>query len=243
MHVQLLKEWRLLRPGLVAAIGLALLPLVLPVAPEIRDERGYFLAFGLFLGGVLLAIEAFGAEFHQRTSTLWLALPQPRAGLWRSKLAMTGLAVATAVLVHWMALVAGAPWRGGLPNLIEFVRPMVAILGGAALGLFWSVQLRQTWAAFWMSLIVPGALALLIQLLLALFSPMPENDQAARALALRWPLCHGFLRDRVWSPSSWPGVGSSSWKTSVRWGKTFSLSCPVFCARGRRWARSGNAVR
>ncbi|MCL4180995.1 MAG: hypothetical protein KJ072_25025 [Verrucomicrobia bacterium] len=181
MHVQLLKEWRLLRPGLVAAIGLALLPLVLPVAPEISDERGYFLAFGLFLGGVLLAIEAFGAEFHQRTSTLWMALPQPRAGLWRSKLAMTGLAVATALLVHWMALVAGAPWRGGLPNLIEFVRPMVAILGGAALGLFWSVQLRQTWAAFWMSLIVPGALAVLIQLLLALFSPMPENDQATRA--------------------------------------------------------------
>jgi hypothetical protein len=180
MHAQWSKEWRLLRPGLVAAVGLAVVALVLPVDPQSRVDVSYLLTFCMFLGGVLLGIETFGREFHQQTSTLWLALPMSRAGLWRSKLAMVGLTVAGVALVHGITLLAGAPLRGFLPNFVELARPAFAIVGGAALGIFWSVLLRQNWAAFWMSLIVPGALMMLIQLLVVLFWPMPEPDQAAR---------------------------------------------------------------
>jgi hypothetical protein len=179
MHAQMSKEWRLLRPGLVAAIGLAVLPLMFQVDHESRADASVLLTLCLFLGGVLVGVEAFGREFHQQTSTLWLALPMSRAGLWGSKLRMTGLAVAGVVLLNWMLLLTAMLLRGFLPNLEEVLRPPMAMIGGAALGLFWSVQLRQTWAAFWMSLITPGALILLIQLLLVLIWPAPENQRVA----------------------------------------------------------------
>jgi hypothetical protein len=99
--------------------------------------------------------------------------------LWWSKLAATGLALAGVVLLNWVLLFASAPFRGFLPNLEEIIRPAIAMLGGAALGLFWSVRLRQTWAALWMSLITPGALMMLIQLLAVLLWPAPETNLVA----------------------------------------------------------------
>ena len=84
---------------------------------ESRGDVSMLLTLCMFLGGVLLGIETFGREFHQQTSTLWLALPMSRAGLWRAKLKMAGLAVAGVVLLNWMLLLASAPLRGFLPNL------------------------------------------------------------------------------------------------------------------------------
>jgi hypothetical protein len=182
MHAQWSKEWRLLRPGLVAAAGLAVLPLVMPVEERSRFASNELFTFCMFLGGVLLGIETFGREFHQHTSTLWLAQPRSRAGLWWSKLATTGMAVAGVTLLNWVLLISMAPFRGFLPNVEELMRPLVGMLGGAALGLFWSVWLRQTWAAFWMSLIVPGTLMMALLSLRSLWylrevgssSPAPD---------------------------------------------------------------------
>jgi ABC-type transport system involved in multi-copper enzyme maturation permease subunit len=183
MHAQLLKEWRLLRPGVVAALGLTLVPLLLPVGPEGRDAIRELLPMCLFIGGVLVGIETFGREFHQQTSTLWLAQPRSRSELWWSKASMTGLAVAGVTLVSWAVLLLAAPSRGHLPNFDVLFRPLAGMLGGAALGLFWSVTLRQTWAAFWMSLIVPGALMTSLVLLRVLW-PTPEAGPPLNTAAL-----------------------------------------------------------
>ncbi len=174
MQVQLSKEWRLLRPGVVAAVGLGLLPVVVPLSAESRADASYVFAFCMFLGGVFLGIETFGREFHQQTSTLWLAQPLSRARLWRTKLISAGMAVAGVTLLHWAVMAVRALWHLTLPDFFEFSRPFLGILGGAALGLCWSVWLRQTWAAFWMSLITPGALMIVIQLLVYLYWPMPK---------------------------------------------------------------------
>jgi hypothetical protein len=168
------------------------LPLMLPVDAASREYVSYVVALCTFVGGVLLGIETFGREFHQQTSTLWLSLPMSRAGLWRSKLAMIGAAVSGVTLVQWLAMLAGAPLRGFVPNSGEMVRPALALIGGATLGVCWSLLLRQTWAAFWMALIVPGALMLLIQLPVTFLWPRTEMDTSAPERAVAALFAIGF---------------------------------------------------
>jgi hypothetical protein len=192
MDVRLSKEWRLLRPGLVAALGLAVVPLMLPVDAASREYVSYVIALCTFVGGVLLGTETFGREFHQQTSTLWLSLPMSRAGLWRSKLTMIGAAVVGVTLVQWLTLLAGTPWRGFPPSVGEMMRPALALVGGATLGVCWSLFLRQTWAAFWMALIVPGALMLLIQLPVTFLWPRSEMDTSTPERAVGALFAIGF---------------------------------------------------
>lgn len=196
MNVQWSKEWRLLGPGMVAAVGLAILPLMLPVEAQVdsqnRDEVSYLMSFCMFVGGVMLGVEAFGREFHQKTSTLWMALPMARASLWRFKLLPLSGAVAGVVLLHWAVLLGVAPWRGFYPGAWEVVRTLVGITVGAALGVCWSLVLRQTWAALWMALIVPGALMLLIQLLVVVFWPAGEYGKAVSTPNMAGMFAFGF---------------------------------------------------
>jgi alpha-tubulin suppressor-like RCC1 family protein len=189
------KEIRLILPFWSIAIFLAVAPAwIAPRGSSVSGmDPSLFWAFGF--GMVLLGMAPFGQEFSLGTFSSLLAQPVERQRIWRTKtllimVAMLLVFIAFMVSVHFrldMTLkefMAGlraqrtdlAHWR--MEDLIKMQRNLYVQEGVDALetgfllmfvaitGALWtSLLFRQTGAALWFAILVPGAIFLMVQLL------------------------------------------------------------------------------
>jgi hypothetical protein len=111
------------------------LPLVRPL-----HSIAWISSFGLLLGIPLLASLAFGDEFQHRTLSLLLSQPISRMEIWREKLNVTVVAVASA------ALILSLPGRGSghQMDVRGWALVGVAIIAITAPATFWTLLARST---------------------------------------------------------------------------------------------------
>jgi hypothetical protein len=195
MNALVKKEVRLLLPSFAIAGSLTAANLFLPSK---TDELG-FSALQLLLPfffcpvmAVMLALASFGSEISAGTFSLLLAQPVPRQKIWETKVSL--LAVAMFLL--------GLLWCGFAVLRLKMIHhPLgslemisaVAVFGLAAFsGGLWAVLLlRQVAAAFWFTILVPGAL---LVLLAALAGDGPdEYGQLAAVIVLGLYSLAGFF--------------------------------------------------
>jgi ABC-type transport system involved in multi-copper enzyme maturation permease subunit len=173
MNALVKKEIRLLLPGWLAVL---LLEVVLPwLWDEVNVPIGVMpfwyisiMPFFFFLGMILLALDSFGREFSLGTFQSLLSQPIERRQIWRTKI----MVLLFAALLIFAAYFASCELRfyHGLkipawqanPTLIEsnfrnlMFGSYVALLVALAGGLWTVLLLRQSAAAFWISILAPA---------------------------------------------------------------------------------------
>jgi ABC-type transport system involved in multi-copper enzyme maturation permease subunit len=164
MRTLIEKEIRLLLPAFAGALVLAILPVWL--LPYDRWNPGAIPAYLCLFGIVLLALSSFGREIGLKTLPFILAQPLERARIWWTKITVLALFLALAFDAWWLS-----------SNLCSMLRPplwlpweVVALVGFfvavfAAGGLWMTLLLRQTVAAFWLTLLIPIAAISAIKLI------------------------------------------------------------------------------
>lgn len=174
MKALFLKELRLIVP----AFGLALLLAIIPVwlLPQDSYHSTPVLAFNFFWFGVaMLALTPFGREFGLRTFPLLLSQPLDRKRIWRTKMAVLAGATLLAFIAWWFScsncfqhvwqqahvrqqVRVVALWqKADLIDLLDIFA--LVVLATFATGLWSTLLLRQVIAAFWLTLLIPVALA------------------------------------------------------------------------------------
>ncbi len=160
----LAKEIRLLRPAFYAALLLAVVPVWFlgQFFPGLeRGESVEYISVPLWLGGLLLALSAFGREFGLNTFPLLLAQPLNRSRVWQTKVFV---AVGGLLLTFVAADLSYAVWQANYSNYQAtswvlrnggWTGLAVTLLVLLASGLWTSLLLRQLVAAFWVALLVP----------------------------------------------------------------------------------------
>ena len=175
MNALVKKEIRLLLPAWLAVL---LLEVVLPwlsygVDVPIGDMPFWYIgamSFLFFLGIILLALDSFGREFSLGTFQSLLSQPMERRQIWRTKI----MVLLFAALLIFAAYFASCELRFHqelkIPawqtnsTLIESVfrnlmfRSYVAWLVALAGGLWTVLLLRQSAAAFWITILAPAGL-------------------------------------------------------------------------------------
>ena len=163
MRTLINKEIRLLLPAFAGALTLAILPVW--IVPYDRWNPSVLPNYLYLLGTVLLALSSFGREIGLKTLSFMLAQPLERARIWWTKII---------VLAVFGALVYDGWWLSG--SLRSILRPALsmpldelAVFGLMAVvfvagGLWMTLWLRHTVAAFLLSLIIPIAVISAINL-------------------------------------------------------------------------------
>ena len=160
---QIFKEFRLLRSAWIAAAVLACVPLT-------ALSEGWQLST-LCVGFLLLALRSFGAEFSDKTFTLFYSQPVPRNQLWFLKFSALAVAFGSifalrpiAILfkstdaIAWAAHPLSKP--GVMAEEMSWLVVIAVMLIGS--GTFYSLLLREVAAALWATIIGPFLIALLL---------------------------------------------------------------------------------
>jgi ABC-type transport system involved in multi-copper enzyme maturation permease subunit len=166
MNASMQKEIRLLLPGFLAALALAIFPVWLRPL-DYYQMPASIVPYLFWLGISFLSLSAFGREFSSGTFGLTLAQPVARARLWWTKTSVLSLAVAI-VCGAWCASCLA---RLAMPRLQHEPAPQTmgeTLLFGVVIGLsmfsggLWTtLLLRQVAAAFWFTALIPMVLLFL----------------------------------------------------------------------------------
>ncbi len=154
------KEVRLVLPAYAMALVLAVAPIWLFPNPESTASDGAVVFF--WFGAAMLALSSFGREFGMNTFSLILVQPLERARIWRAKVGVLAGAMASllaAWCLSWAAAVPLGRGRSGLGETLAVGGVSVAV--ALAGGLWTTLLFRQVAAAFWFTLLVPGAIVVL----------------------------------------------------------------------------------
>jgi ABC-type transport system involved in multi-copper enzyme maturation permease subunit len=223
MNLLVRKEIRLLLPSFAAALLFSFSGLLFPQDPGVPNLRG--LAAGvawLFCPAmvVMMALDSFGRELASGTFTNLLAQPVPRLRVWRTKIVV--LAGALAIVFSAWRLCFLVFQQNAARTITSQEGHQVTVAAGLFVlavfsGGLWSVLLvRQVAAAFWMTLFVPGALALVTAHVAGKFGAPAEpwliGILAAYAVAGFWGARRLFLgaQDVHWTGGAIaiPGISS-----------------------------------
>jgi ABC-type transport system involved in multi-copper enzyme maturation permease subunit len=267
MNAFVKKEIRLLLPSFLAVLALAIL------APwfSLKDPDISFAwtPVFIFFGAILLGVDSFGREFSLGTFSSLMSQPIERCKIWRTKITILFFASALVLIAYFIS--SEILFHHALKMLIWKFNPKTictdfhnAMCGsGAAMlialtgGLWTTLLFRQVAAAFWITLIVPIGLLMLIAFVISRFAPNSVSDIVISSVLYGTAVIYtifGFwfahrlfysAQDVAWtggiiSFSSWRYFESSS-KTSasVRRQKPFSAllkkefqlqSISLFCA-------------
>lgn len=167
MNPFIAKEIRLLRPAYGMALLLAIVPVCLlrfdPYLSHSDAKAIILYAFGF--GATMLALSSFGREFGLKTFPLILAQPLERKRIWWTKVIL---------LAGAMATVFGAWCLSWFTSSFVFVGDHaveeMALIGATTTivvfaGALWTtLLLRQVVAAFWFTILIPGAILMVIDL-------------------------------------------------------------------------------
>ncbi len=167
------KEIRLILPAWLAVL---LLEVWQPWLGHDHDTALSFAPVLFFLGVILLAVDSFGREFSLGTFSALMSQPLERGRIWRTKIYVLlgaaglvfGAYFASCEVRLQTALVDGESIWYANPALIrgDFGQAMLASLAVLFIaltgGLWTALLLRQTSAAFWVTMLAPAALAMLV---------------------------------------------------------------------------------
>ncbi len=159
MNALVRKEFRLILPAwTVALVASAAGPVVLGTGHPVS-------VFAFWLGMAALGLAPFGREFSSGSFSSLLTQPVPRVRLWRAKI---GCFIAVALSLICLSLFLWANQfhvNGKLDWTLVWVMAStgLAVLSG---GLWTTLLFRQITAAFWITLLVPAALALGVSLII-----------------------------------------------------------------------------
>jgi len=173
MSVLVKKEIRLLFPGWVAAIILAITPVWLFSRVLGREEAPLFdLAY--LVGTMLLGLSSFGQEFDFRTFSLLLAQPISRRRIWSIKLIILSAAYVSVLLAFFVSweLYAWCHHDFHFNFLNRLAKDIVAGLSILIGGLWTTLLLRQVAAAFWFTFLVPLLLVIMVSWFICHTGPM-----------------------------------------------------------------------
>jgi ABC-type transport system involved in multi-copper enzyme maturation permease subunit len=262
MNALVKKEIRLLLPSFLAVLALAIL---IPwFSLKDPDVSYVWMPICIFFGSVLLGVDSFGREFSLGTFSGLMSQPMERRKIWRTKITVLFTAailifiayfISSDFLFHhaltmliwkWNPKIIGADFRNGMFGAGAAI--LIALVGG----LWTTLLLRQIAAAFWITLIVPVGILMLIVFLGSNFFPhMPEYTifiAAGVYCVAGFLFAHRLFhraQDATWtggiiSFSSWRYFESGAKKSiSVRRQKPFSAllkkefqlqSISLFCA-------------
>ncbi len=167
------KEIRLILPAWLAVL---LLEVWQPWLGHDHDTALSFAPVLFFFGVILLAVDSFGREFSLGTFSTLMSQPLERGRIWRTKICVLlgaaglvfGAYFASCEIRLQTALADGESIWYANPALIrgDFGQAMLASLAVLFValtgGLWTALLLRQTSAAFWMTMLAPAALAMLV---------------------------------------------------------------------------------
>ena len=164
MNVLVVKEIRLLLPAYVLALLLALASAVVSLLFPSGNELRLFISALPLVGGLLLALSSFGREFGTGTFSLLLAQPVPRSRIWWTKTIILCCALATVFGAFYFPVMAGTHFD---PIWFEqryqtAAKLSIIFLVILASGLWAALLVRQMLAAFWMALLIPAAILMLV---------------------------------------------------------------------------------
>jgi ABC-type transport system involved in multi-copper enzyme maturation permease subunit len=180
MNALVKKEIRLLLPSWLAVLALEV---TLPWFWRDADISFGVTPVFIFLGMILLAVDSFGRECSLGTFQSLLAQPMERRHIWRTKISIlfpAALLILAAYFIscelrlHLTLTDSQSIWSVN-PKLVrtDFWNAMfgsgVAMLMALVGGLWTALLFRQAAAAFWISLLVPVGLFLLIALVMSRF--------------------------------------------------------------------------
>jgi ABC-type transport system involved in multi-copper enzyme maturation permease subunit len=156
MRTLIEKEVRLLLPAFAAALVLAIVPVwLLPVDPRNPGAvAGWFYLFG----AVMLGLCTFGREIALKTVPFMLAQPLARSRVWWTKIVVLGSCGALTYGAWWLSGSVSSMLRSARsvqPEALGLVALTVAVM--TAGGLWLTLLLRQTVAAFCLALLTPWA--------------------------------------------------------------------------------------
>ncbi len=167
MNALVKKEIRLLLPGFLMGVALSLANWFLKAERLGYDDFAFFISF-VFCGAiaVFMALNAFGAEISAGTFSMLLAQPVSRHRIWQTKAWLLAAALFSAGFL-WCAILWLRLELFKVPVAAGYCRDTFALVGLFLVviysGALWSVLLlRQVAAAFWFTLLTPGALLVLI---------------------------------------------------------------------------------
>jgi ABC-type transport system involved in multi-copper enzyme maturation permease subunit len=167
------KEIRLLLPGCLVIL---LLEALQPWIWTDLDGILAVLPVIFFFGIIILAVDSFGREFSPGTFTFLMSQPVDRRQIWRTKITVLLLASALifaayftscALRLHLAIAEVHSTWHVN-PKIIgsdfrdSMIASVVVMLVALTGGLWTSLWLRQTAAAFWIALLTPTGLLFLI---------------------------------------------------------------------------------
>jgi len=199
------KEIRLLLPAWLAVVVIeALVPWF---GRDVDWNVSALTPVALFFGIILLAVDSFGREFSLGTFSSLMVQPMDRRQVWQTKITLLLLAVglvfcANFISCQWRLHLAitdrDSLWSGLNSRFIiedshhamlaSFVLVFVALTGG----LWTTLLLRQIAAAFWITLMVPVGLMLMLALVMSqLFKSVP--DEVGMIIIYGLATVYGFI--------------------------------------------------
>lgn len=165
MNALVRKEIRSLLPAWLAALALVVVPeLLVWIAKHAQaapPDPVLFWFFGFAV--LLLSLASFGQEFSAGTFTMLLVQPIPRVRLWRIKLAVLAVALASIALLFligfWSRPIAIESGNESLWTYFILIWALIILCGMS--GALWStLLLRQAALAFAVTIIAPGFVCL-----------------------------------------------------------------------------------
>ncbi|NOS69914.1 MAG: ABC transporter permease [Verrucomicrobia bacterium] len=168
MNAYLRKEIRLLLPSFGIALVMALsVWLIPPYSNQGQSRWLWLIIFPMLLCPALLvmmALDSFGREISSNTLANLLAQPISRTRIWWTKTSLLATALLAVFGVWWFSLLMHLPaWFSSNPEGMDdmFMAATLLVLTVFSGGLCSVLIFRQVGAAFWFTLIVPAALAML----------------------------------------------------------------------------------
>lgn len=179
MNPLLKKEIRLLLPAFLIACGLGMINL-LPL--QTRFVGLQVIASFLFcpVVAIMMALNSFGEEVGAGAFTALLAQPVSRQKIWQTKTVLLAIALVVVGLIWLVSIyfqfkILHPPLNPGDADFFGWMMLFVLVVYSG--GLWTVLLLRQAAAAFWFTLLVPGAILVLIS---AFFNG--ENDDSIEGI-------------------------------------------------------------
>ena len=207
MNALVRKEFRLILPAWsVALVALIAARVNFAFFPDPSE----WIILSFCVGMLGLGLTPFGREFSSGSFAALLAQPFPRGGLWRAKMRHLGSAALTLFCVFlflWARLVDTRNVDSGWDAFFLVTAAGLAMLTG---GLWTTLVFRQITAAFWITLLVPAALAISISLLVVWLRPVvPESFDSIVLFAV---LVFYSIASYRWARGRFLGGQDVSWR-------------------------------
>ena len=188
MNALVKKEIRLLLPSWSAILLLS------TILPWVWTKDGSIIGVApavSFFGTVLIALDSFGREFSLGIFSSLMSQPVERREIWRNKIKLLAVGVAIIFIAQlasyevwfnfWLPVSGATHWMSPGADWWLWVGSMMALTLVAMSGGLWTVLLlRQVAAAFWVTLLVPAGILMLI---------VPTCNTSSAPAPIRLTLC------------------------------------------------------